>query len=298
MEGQRVDPAADENLIAFYSNTANATLCDAAQLSEAQLHGKASGVYPLEPADVMRIREEDRCPCCFFPHNHLARFSLRNVDALRGLGLGFPFLFYLAGYLIAMMCVILAVAALPCLIGNLVAEEKYGEENGIASSSLGGMKEGEMDGYWPAILNLIALVLVCVCYTLATLHLRYHTKRLNQGIITPSDFTVIIKNLGPDFDTEKLKTHLEKPISAAKCLWGSLTTKVQVEKCDISYDIREYMSILKELQGLTISKNMSQQPCKSKEMFCRCLLGSCFAHSTSLCRATHCEGVRRWDNYL
>lgn len=291
MEGQRGDHAGDEALIAYYSSTANATLCDAAQLSEAQMHGRASGVYPLESTDVMRIREEDRCPCCFFPHNHLQRFSLRNVDALRGLGLGFPFLFYLSGYLIVMMCVIFAVAALPCLIGNLLAEEEYGQENGIAASSLGGMKEGEMDGYWPAILNLIALVLVCACYTLATLHLRSHTKRLNQGIVTPSDFTVIIKNLGPDFDTEQLKIHLQKPISAAKCLWGSLTTKVQVEKCDISYDIRDYMSILKGLQDLTICRNMSQQPYKSKEMFCRCLLGSCFSHSMFLCRVAHHQGV-------
>jgi hypothetical protein len=129
MEGQRGDHAGDEALIAYYSSTANATLCDAAQLSEAQMHGRASGVYPLESTDVMRIREEDRCPCCFFPHNHLQRFSLRNVDALRGLGLGFPFLFYLSGYLIVMMCVIFAVAALPCLMGNGRVLACYTEPN-------------------------------------------------------------------------------------------------------------------------------------------------------------------------
>lgn len=289
MEEQQGSPVADEGLVAHYSSTANATLCDAAQLCEAQLHGKASGVYPLEPADILRIREEDRCPCCFFPHNHTTKFSLRNVDALRGLGLGFPFLFYLSGYLIAMMCIIFAVAALPCLIGNLIAEDKYGQESGIAASSLGGMKAGEMEGYWPAILNLIALVLVCVCYSLVTLHLRYHTKRLNQGIVTPPDFTVVIKNLGPDFDPEQLKRHLEIPISTAKWMWGSLTTQVQVEKCDISYDIRDYTAILSLMQGLTMSKNTSQPPFKSKEMFCRCLLGCCFRKSMVLYRAAECK---------
>lgn len=293
MEGALADPAVQEGLIANFSNTATATLCDAAQLAEAQQHGKASEVYPLEPSDVGKIREEDRCPCCFFPHNHLDKFPLITVDALRGLGLGFPFLFYLTGYLLGMMAVILAVAAVPCLVGNLLAEEEYGSENGIAASSLGGMKKGRMDGYWPAVLNLIALVLVCICYTLATIHLRRHTKRLNQGVTNPSDFTVVVKNLGPNFDADQLKSHLQQSITSANFLWGSVTTAVQVEKCDISYDIREYMRIVKEIQSLTMCQNASQEPYKAQERFCRCLTGCCFPHSIH-----YVETVENYDEKI
>ena len=283
MAGPPPEPVIYDNMLSAFSSTATATLCDAAQLSEAQLHGTASGVYHLEPSDVAKLREEDRCPCCFFPHSHLIRFSLGTVDALKSLGLGFAFLFYLAWYLLGMMAVILAVAAVPCLVGNLLAEEEYGSETGIAASSLGGMKKGEMKGYWPAILNLIALVLVCICYTLFTIHLRKHTKRLNQGIDNPSDYTVVVKNLGQNFQESQLISHLQQPITSAKFLWGSVTTVVTVEKCDIAYDIRDCMGIAKQIQDLTICKNVSKAPYQVQERFCRCLIGCCFPHGRSLC---------------
>lgn len=279
MEQPLPDAAAHEELIAYYSDTANATLCDAANLAEAQLHGKASGVYPLEPGDVLKISEKDRCPCCFFPHQNHPQFSLHSLDALKCLGLGFPFLFYLEWYFIGLMSILLLVAAIPCLVGNLVAADKDGDVTGVIASSLGGMKARVEDGYWPSILHLIALVLICLGHFLATLHLRRRTKWLNQGSTTPSDFTVVLKNLGRDFKEQDLISYLEAPIPTARCLWGTLTTKVKVEKCDVSYDIRDYTEIVARLQDLTMRRNISVHGYTAGERACRCVLNCCFPHS-------------------
>ena len=270
----------NQSLFSHYAVTERETLGSIARLDEAEMHAKASGVYKFKGMNLAGLRNEDRCPCCFFPCKEevITRFGIRDLDDLSELGLAFPFLFYLTRYLSLFLSLLLVVSALPSLIQNLVSgrQAEFGPYSAISQASVGGNGKDHTDlTAWPVALHLASLVLICVGFTVMTVAMRAKAKKLMDGTVVPSDYTVVVKNLGTDWTEEELKAHFEDTEKMSRN-----SEKLQVNRIDVSNEIYEFVQVTKAIQSLAIRRNISSGSRPVEERFLRCCLG-CFFHRST-----------------
>ena len=256
------------------------SLAAPADLVAAEKHRVASSVTMLNDVQFPKLSPENQCHCCGFPYRGpgASRFRLcASSEELAELGLGFPLFFLVLKCLIGMLVLVLCVASLPNLGRNLVIrrQDEFGAKSTIGETSIGSNGKHPSDlPYWPAVMNLIAVIFLCILYVLIWYLVRNSAGKLNSGIDTPSDYAIVFKNLGTDWTEAELKSHIESHMT----IYG---TTPLIKEISISYGTKQYMQTFKQLMDLNMryereknsgfSKLPKEKPfrccfcCKSKE---------------------------------
>ncbi len=169
--------------------------------------GQTSGKYQDQ-------NEEKTCPCCNYPLGSL-RFPLSvNTNELKELGEGFPLYFDMVRWLTYMIALVLLVSGLLCLVQNYEAEHIAEHDTRLESNLL---LRGTLASYgtkprvsivqpWVHVATL--WLLLFADHVLNVRHKRL-IKALDFAVITPSDYTVMIRNLPSDLNVEELCKFLE-----------------------------------------------------------------------------------------
>lgn len=187
----------------YLEDRARRALCLLATTAKAETHLKASGVYPMsEPDANSRI-----CECCNMRAD-LPPIPLGvDIEKLQELGSAFPLLFYYTKGLAGVLAVVFLVSSLPQLGYNLYLYSEFSEERKtIAATTLGGNLENIDDfAYWPAILNLIIVIILAPTIPLLTYHMRKKANQLKMKKPGQAANSILVQNL-KTFNVENQET--------------------------------------------------------------------------------------------
>jgi hypothetical protein len=193
-----------------------------ANLEDAKLHRKATRVAKIPKANTS---EFDRCKCCQYPVNS-SDFPLAcNLEELGQLGSAFPLYYYFFKYLMLILALATAVAAVPCVIANARAGEadtwhKDGEADisDYVKLSLGAYGDPynhvdpSKEAYipmWQALMHLVVIVLVLSSYPFFRYFLHRKATEIDLMTCDSSLYTVRMTGLGKDWDKEAVTQFIE-----------------------------------------------------------------------------------------
>ena len=259
-----MDPSASvasssSGLSSFFSNAAQANL------ESAEKHHLANKVTKLRHTEFSKLQPDERCDCCLFPVSGKGAqpFKLSELNEFAELGLAFPLYFHLNRYLTAMLAIITVVAAIPATFQN---EYMTTDSNSIVLHMAIGDKYQDMPT-WPVALHTVAIILLCFAYIITSLRLKGLVNVLGEGVVTPSDYAVMLKNLGKDWTSADLKKHIEENMKVEG-------QEMKVALINVAYEVSEYVAIMKNIQKFKqrMDDYQAQQLNKpSPYSFCKCL---------------------------
>lgn len=185
---------------------------------------KASKVRQLEskysPGDHNDPTE--LCPCCNSPLNRSLFPLCVNTRLLNELGPGFPLYFDMIFWLTVGLVLLLLVVGIFCLIdnfsaGRLIDRSKEDEGNVLLEASLANFGTTKSPSVVQAWLHMVGVWIILVLYTFLRVRHRGLKRSLDNSVITPSDYTVMVTNLPAAVSEHELSSFLERngrPVSA------------------------------------------------------------------------------------
>jgi len=187
----------------------------AAQLHAVRYRQKAQRVLQLK-AKFAEAGEalEDYCPCCHHPHSGLQFPLLCDVKDLAELGEGFPLYFDLVKWVGFALLLAYLVAGCFCTYrnyseANIAAEEL--RSNWIVRGSLANYGDSSSPSIAEPSLHLSALFLLLLLHEFLIIRHEKMQADLDQNIVTPSDYTIVVRNLPKEgLDTVALWRFLEQ----------------------------------------------------------------------------------------
>jgi len=158
--------------------------------------------------------EEQTCPCCNYPLQSQRFPLLVDTKELSELGEGFPLYFDMVRWLTYMTVLVLLVAGVLCLVQNYEAEHITEHDTRLDSNlmlrgtlaSFGTQPRTSLVQPWVHVAAL--WLLLFADHVLNVRHKRL-IKVLDFAMITPSDYTVMVKNLPLELNVEELSRFLE-----------------------------------------------------------------------------------------
>lgn len=158
--------------------------------------------------------EEETCPCCNYPLRPLHFPLSADTKELSELGEGFPLYFDMVRWLTYMTVLALLVSGVLCLVQNYEAEH-IAEHDARLDGNL--MLRGTLASYGtqPRVslvqpwVHVAALWLLLFADHVLNVRHKRLIKALDFAMITPSDYTVMIKNLPLELNVEELSRFLE-----------------------------------------------------------------------------------------
>lgn len=214
-----------------------------ANINKAETHFEASRVRTLK--DLSVTEKLEICPCCKLPYNAPLLDLKGRLEELGELGIGFPLFFYYMKYIGLFILMIALVAGIPCLIANVIENRQGQWGSGSSSWYLEGSSAayGDTDSlaWWQGVLHSLAVIGIIVIHENFKARIANFARDTDFFNVSPSDFTVWVKNLNKNFDAEKLKQFL---INSAELGLES------VHSINIVHDVAEYVKKTNELGRL------------------------------------------------
>ena len=205
----KVEPEADSENIGYRSGFDPFKKAD---LILAEKHRQARLVRRVEKA--MKDPNSEKCECCGFPV-YAEPFSL-NCDllALSELGSGFPLFFLYVKTIGVFLLLGIAIITIPCIVGNLEANNGFEWQNGknswVLQASVGN-NGANMPIYplWQCILHIIFMIILLILYHIAKKRFATKDREMNLLFTTAKDYTVHVYGLGEDIDEIEVKEFFE-----------------------------------------------------------------------------------------
>jgi hypothetical protein len=249
-------------------------LWQAADLSVASKHGQSRRVFttvlsevsPDHPAPV--YTPDQTCPCCGNPTDGELFSLFCPISELAYLGSSIVLYFQFVKYIISAFLLVLAVACVPCMVGNGV-QDRYTEwtnqqsMNIITPSNYGNIwisgqqrlnhTDWAQDTLkipdWQPILHVIACALLTVLYALMLTKLKALAYEWDTLITTPSDFTLMIRGLPSSFTRAELEKHI--------CDYFQ-QRHLKIINTVLTYHIQEYMDYTQQIHDWEFKQNHIQ----------------------------------------
>lgn len=212
----------------------------------AEKHRQARRIRKVEQS--MMNPKSEKCECCGFPID-AEPFKL-NCDLLelKELGPGFPLFFLFLKTIGLVILFGIALPALPCLIGNNIADQgsdwQNNSESWILSTSLGNNGSSQpIFPLWQCILHIVFMIVVIIIYHFARRRLTSKDHEMDILSTTPKDFTVHVYGLGDDVSKEEVKDFFEQ--------FGRFDgKKATVVKVNFPYKIKDYIDNTRKFEDL------------------------------------------------
>jgi len=196
---------------------------------------------------------------------------------LKEIGPGFPLYYGFTKYLLGLLVFFILLLAVPFITSNIIADhfDDWDAEssNVLIRMSLG--NHGDPDDrsnvfpMWQSILNIVAMILMYISYYLLRAKQSKDVKDIDDAIVTPGDYTILVKGLPSIFTEEEVKD-----------LFNNHGRKdgvpVFVEKVNIPYKIKDFVEDSKRHERL---KNLQFD----KVEYEKAHPGHVFYHRTFLC---------------
>jgi len=194
----------------YLDDVAKRAICHQATKEAANKHRIASGVHPLPKTP---LSPDELCECCLMPADNISQYPLSvEIDQLQELGSAFPLLFYYTKFLAGLLALVLLCSSLPELAYYLHLYSKYAGDSkaSIAATTLGGGVEALDDfEYWPAILNLVTVIVLAPAITLGTYYIRKKADKLKMNTPSLAARSILVHNLDPKWDENDILTQLK-----------------------------------------------------------------------------------------
>ena len=179
-----------------------------------QLHNKYTPGVEESPVDL--------CPCCNSPLDRKLFPLCTDTKSLNELGPGFPLYFDMLLWLTVGLVFLLLVVGIFCLIDNfdadrLVERNPDNEGNVLLEASLANFGTSKSPSVVQAWLHVVGVWIILVLYSVLRARHRSMKRSLDNAVITPSDYTVMITNLPANVTEQELSDFLERngrPVSA------------------------------------------------------------------------------------
>mmetsp|Transcript_16475 Transcript_16475/g.29719 ORF Transcript_16475/g.29719 Transcript_16475/m.29719 type:complete len:747 (-) Transcript_16475:3471-5711(-) len=225
----------DSELLALQTRYAN--------IEKAEIHYDASRVRTLK--GLSDIDKLEICACCKMPYNAPLFDIGGRLEDMGEMGIGFPLFFYYMKYIWLLLLLICLIAGIPCLIANMI-EDKQGQWGSGSSSwylraSSAAYGDSDQVPWWEGFLHSLAVLAIILFHEKYKVRISEFARETDFFNVSPSDFTVWVKNLNPNFDLNKLKNFLA----------NSASLGVESVCCyNIVHDVHELMKDTAELAKL------------------------------------------------
>lgn len=190
-------------------------------------------------AQAMKNPKNEKCECCGFPID-AEPFPINcSLKEIAELGSGFPLFFLFIKILGLIFIVALCIVAIPCIIGNSLADKgnewESDKDSWIVKSSVGNNgRSNHIYPLWQCALHVAFMALIILFYQIARRYLAQKDKEMDLEIVTAKDYTIHVYGLGTDVTEDEVKEFFEK--------FGRFDNKAaKVIKVNFPYRIKEYI---------------------------------------------------------
>jgi hypothetical protein len=181
------------------------------------------------------------------------------MSELKELGPGIPMFYWLVKYMFGVLLFAFVLAGIACWASNDSADKasEWDEDNNstVIDWSIGNHGNPDDDSKspaWQAILHIVAALLMLISYYRLKQWLQRKEQELDLEVITPSDYTVIVKGLGSDFDVKEVEEYFKN--------YGREDSKaVDIVKSNIVYDIAEFTALCRKKGDLEVKKMLIEE---------------------------------------
>jgi hypothetical protein len=199
----------------------------------------------------------EACECCGYPFVSSTQsapvFSVCVPSfELKEIGPGFPLYFSFTKYLNWILVFIVLAFSIPAIVDNVQADH-YDDWEGSESSnvlirmSVGnhGDPDDEDEAFplWQSIMNILMMALMYVAYYLIRARQHVQTQVIDDAIVTPGDYAILVKGLPAEFSKEEISEFFAKQ-------GRKDGVEVVVDKVNLPYKIKEFVEKSKTHESL------------------------------------------------
>ena len=206
----------------------------------AKNHMKANRV--AEEIDI--TLDGDKCECCnkFINTKQLALCC--NLDKLYHLGFCFPLYYHFIKYCIVVITIVLFMSGMFGLFNNYDSDQN--EEGVIVNLSFSVLHMDDVNIEWYFWLNLFTIIIIILSFQIFRERQAVITRECDQKIISPSDFTLIIRGLnGLCYTEEEIKIFLKERMRIASDTSTEIE-ELQIRKVILTYNIEEFAILIEK----------------------------------------------------
>ena len=202
----------------------------------AKNHSKANRVS--EQIDIATVLNDDKCECCnkFIENKQLPLDC--NLEKLYHLGFCFPLYFHFVKYCIVVVFMVLCISGIFGLFYNYNSYQN--DFDGIVVN----MDDDNITWYfW---LNLFTIVIIIISFQIFREHQTLITHECNKKIISPSNYTLIIRGLyGLCYTEEEIKKFLQERMMNVSDVSTSIE-ELNIRKVILTYNIEEFTILIEK----------------------------------------------------
>lgn len=220
-----------------------------AEMILAEKHRRARLIRKV--AQAMKNPKTEKCECCGFPID-AEPFSINcSLKEIAELGAGYPLFFIFIKFLGLSFVGALCIVAIPCIIGNGIADKgdewESDKDSWIVKSSVGNNGDSnEIYPLWQCALHVAFMALVILFYHIARRYIAQKDKEMDLEVITAKDYTVHVSGLSIDVTEAEIKEFFEKH--------GRFDNQpAKVVKVNFPYKIKEYIDNSRRFEEISES---------------------------------------------